>query len=75
MRQRSAAGPQFASVTGAATLPQNTEIAVSAGTGGISLGPNSSIHYSPPDSTSPTTAVTSGTPPSRGFKLNERALF
>jgi hypothetical protein len=70
-----AAGPQFASVTGAATLPQNTEIAVSAGTGGISLGPNSSIHYSPPDSTSPTTAVTSGTPPSRGFKLNERALF
>jgi hypothetical protein len=64
-----ASGPTFATITGAATLPEGSELAVSSGTGSITVGPDSSIHFKSPLNTSPTTGVTQGTPPSRKFKL------
>jgi hypothetical protein len=64
-----ASGPTFATITGAATLPEGSELAVVSGTGSITVGPDSSIQFKSPLNTSPTTGVTQGTPPSRKFKL------
>jgi hypothetical protein len=64
-----ASGPTFATITGAATLPEGSELAVSSGTGSITVGPDSSIQFKSPLNTSPKTGVTQGTPPSRKFKL------
>jgi hypothetical protein len=69
-----ATGPAFATVTGTPTLPENTEIAISSGSGSVSLGPNSAITFNPGTSASPKTGVTAGTPPSR-FRPPNVALF